>query len=170
LPLRKRATQAKSGEDAFYTLALEHALAYLGSRVLYPARPAVRESELYELYDHTREDVEHSTNFAFPEFIEMVDFLALHRGYELNPQRYAEIPDPILSGVQYTGEKLEWCTRQLGYMLGTDVYQAYLEGIVTPRFLKNLFLLHIDEPASAGAAYFALARKIRRPNKRCVRC
>jgi len=169
LPLRKRATQAKSGEDAFYTLALEHALAYLGSRVLYPARPAVRESELYELYDHTREDVEHSTNFAFPEFIEMVDFLALHRGYELNPRRYAEIPDPILSGVQYTGEKLEWCTRQLGYMLGTDVYQAYLEGIVTPRFLKNLFLLHIDEPASAGAAYFALARKIRRPNKRCVR-
>ena len=93
----------------------------------------------------------------------MVDFLALHRGYELNPQRYAEIPDPILSGVQYSGEKLEWCTRQLGYMLGTDVYQAYLEGIVTPRFLKNLFLLHIDEPASAAAAYFALARKIRRP-------
>jgi hypothetical protein len=36
--------------------------------------------------------------------------------------------------------------------------------------LKTLFLLHIGEPASAGAAYFALARKIRRPNKRCVRC
>ncbi|HEY6935506.1 MAG TPA: ChaN family lipoprotein, partial [Terriglobales bacterium] len=37
-------------EDRFYTRVVEHALAYFGSRVLYPARPPVREADLYALY------------------------------------------------------------------------------------------------------------------------
>lgn len=165
LPLRKQVVAASPAEDVFYTLALEHALAYLGSRVLYPARPAVRESELYELYDQNREDVEHSTNFGFQEFIGMVDFLALHRGYELNPRRYPETPGPVQAGLQYTGEKLQYCTRQLGYMLGTDLYDAYLEGEVTTRFLKSLFLLHLDEPGTARAAYFSVVKRARKKTR-----
>jgi uncharacterized iron-regulated protein len=35
---------AGHSEDSFYSLVLEHALSYFGSRVLYPARPAVRGS------------------------------------------------------------------------------------------------------------------------------
>jgi hypothetical protein len=166
LPLRGPGAAFANAEDAFYTRTLEHALAYLGSRVLYPARPAVREPELYELYDQTREDVEQSTNFAFSEFIEMVDFLALHRGYELNPDRYAEVPEPIVKGVQYGDEKLEYCSRQLGYMLGTDLYDAYLEGKVKPRYLKKLFLVHLEEPGIAPAAYFSIVQKIRHVKKR----
>ena len=161
LPLRGPATAFVSGEDAFYTHTLEYALAYFGSRVLYPARPAAREAELYELYDQTREDIEQSTSFSFAEFIEIVDFLALHRGYELNPDRYAEPPQPIQTGVQYQAEKLDYCARQLGYMLGTDLYEAYLEGKVEPRFLKKLFLIHLEEPGIAAATYFAVVKKIR---------
>lgn len=166
LPLRGPATEFASGEDAFYARTLEYALAYFGSRVLYPARPAAREAELYELYDQTREDVEHASNFSFPEFIEMVDFLALHRGYELNPNRYPEPPAPIQAGVQYKAEKLDYCARQLGYMLGTDLYDAYLEGEAKPRLLKKLFLIHLEEPGIAAATYFAVVKKVRNSKRR----
>jgi len=165
LPLRGPASAFSNGEDAFYTRTLECALAYFGSRVLYPARPPAREAELYELYDRTREDVEQSSDFSFPEFIEMVDFLALHRGYELNPDRYPEPPEPIQIGLQFRAEKLDYCARQLGYMLGTDLYDAYLEGKAKTRFLKKLFLIHLEEPGIAAAAYFAVVRKIRQTRR-----
>jgi hypothetical protein len=168
LPLRMNGhnAPAESGEDMFYTRALENALGYFGSRVLYPARPAARESELYELYDYTREDVEQQTSFEFQEFIRMVDFLALHRGFERNARRYVQRPKPILEGLQYEGAKLDYVTRQLGYMLGSDLYDAYLEGRVTRRFLKGLFLLHLEQPGAAAAAYFALVRKVRTAKNR----
>jgi hypothetical protein len=166
LPLRMPADSSLSGQDAFYQRTLEHALAYLGSRVLYPARPAVRESELYELYDQTCEDVEHSSSFRFPEFIQMVDFLALHRGYELNPARYPEPPQPIQIGVKYQEEKFDYCTRQLGYMLGSDLYDAYLDGEVTPTFMKKLFLAHLEGSGTAAAIYFSVVKRVRRVKKR----
>jgi hypothetical protein len=95
----------------------------------------------------------------------MVDFLALHRGYELNPDRFPKAPEPIRKGVECSGERLEYCARQLGYMLGTDLYHAYLEGEVNPRFLKKLFLIHLEEPGIAPAAYFAVVKQIRRVKK-----
>jgi Haem-binding uptake, Tiki superfamily, ChaN len=168
LPLRGPAPAFSSGEDAFYTRTLEYALAYFGSRVLYPARPPAREAALYELYDQTREDVEQSSEFSFPEFIGMVDFLALHRGYELNPDRYPEPPEPIQIGMHYGPEKLDYCARQLGYMLGTDLYDAYLEGKARPRFLKKLFLIHLEEPGIAAATYFTVVKKIRQTKRRAT--
>jgi hypothetical protein len=162
LPRKDQAEE--SAEEIFYTRALEHALAYFGSRVLYPARPAARESELYELYDLTREDVEQQTSFEFQEFIAMVDFLALHRGFELNAHRYPQPPKPIQLGLRCEGEKLDYLTRQLGYMLGSDLYDGYLEGRVTRRYLKSLFLLHL-KPGTAAPAYFALTRKVRSKKK-----
>jgi hypothetical protein len=168
LPLRpngKRQTETDL-VDLFYTRALEHALAYFGSRVLYPARKPARESDLYALYDQTREDVEQQTSFAFGEFIEMLDFMALHRGYEVNPRRYLQVPRQIQEGLLYTGEKFDYLTVQLGYMLGSDLYDAYLEGAVTRRFLKSIFLAHLDEPGTPAQAYFGLAAKVRRDKDR----
>jgi hypothetical protein len=167
LPLRANGKkQVDAGAaDAFYTRALEHALAYFGSRVLYPARMPVRESDLYSLYDQTREDIEQQTAFAFREFIEMLDFMALHRGYEINPRRYLQVPRQIEEGMLYNGEKLDYITTQLGYMLGSDLYDAYLKGAVTCRFLKSIFLAHLDEPGAAAEAYFSLSAKARREQK-----
>jgi hypothetical protein len=153
---------APQGIDLFYTRAIEHALAYVGSRVLYPARPAVRESELYELYNETREDAEQRTGWTFAEFIQLLDFLVLHRGFELNPKRYRELPVQIEEGVQLTGDRLEYATRQLGYMLGSDLYDAYLEGTVSRRYLKSVYLAHLEDPGAAARTYFAVVRKVRR--------
>ena len=130
-----------------------------------PARPAVREADFYALYDQTREDVEQQTNFGFTEFIEMLDFMALHRGYEVKPTRYLEIPRQVEEGVRYTGEKFEYVTAQLGYMLGSDLYDAYLEGAVTRRFLKSIFLAHLDKAGTPAQTYFTVAAKVRRDRK-----
>jgi hypothetical protein len=165
LPARSN-QRAQSKEDLFYIRALEHALGYFGSRVLYPSRPAVRESEVYDLYDETREDIEQRTSFAFKEFIELLDFLVLHRGFELSPRRYAEPPEQIRQGLEWQGAEFEYVTRQLGYMLGSDLYDAYLEGRVTRRFLKGLFLIHLEEPGAAPKAYFNLVHKVRFAKRR----
>jgi hypothetical protein len=51
-------------------------------------------------------------------------------------------------------------------MLGSDLYGAYLEGRVSRRFLKSLFLTHLEDPGSARKAYFDLAHKVRSGKKR----
>src|SRR5581483_6427544 len=64
-----------SAEDAFYTRVLEQALGYLGSRVLYPARTAVHESDLYVLYSQPREVVEEQSAYGYAEYMRIIDFL-----------------------------------------------------------------------------------------------
>jgi len=153
-------------EDLFYARALEHALAYFGSRVLCPARPALRDTDLYELYDETHEDLEQQTPFSFAELIRTVDFLVLHREFEANARRYAETPELIRAGVECSGKKFDYATQQLGYLLGTDLYDAYLEGRITRRSLRQLFLIHLGEPGVAHEAYFSLVRKLRARKKK----
>lgn len=157
-------------EDLFYARVLEHALAYFGSRVLCPARPALRDSDLYELYDETREDLEQQLNLSFAELIKMVDFLVLHREFEANARRYPEPPKLIQDGVECSGKKFDYATQQLGYLLGSDLYDAYLQGWTTRRSLRQLFLLHLEEPGVAREGYFSLARKLRRKKQKKSRC
>ena len=168
LPLRVNGhtTEPLAAEDSFYARALENALGYLGSRVMYPARPALRETDLYELYEQTHEDLEQQSAFGFEEFVKLVDFMVLHRQFELNPQRFSEVPKPIEEGVVVAGEKLEYVTRQLGYLLGSELYNGYLEGRVTRGSLRRLFLTHLGQPGAARETYFSLVRKLRAGNKK----
>jgi hypothetical protein len=163
LPARVTAREEASDEpaDFFYGRALENALAYFGSRLLYPARPAVRESDLQELSDLTREDVERQTGLGFVESFRALDFLLLHRVLEENPQQLEEVGGSLDEGIRSTGAKFEYVTRQLGYLLGCDLYDAYLEGAATPGYVRGLFLTHVEEPGAARAAYFDLVRKLR---------
>jgi len=115
--------------DRFYARAVEHALAYFGSRVLCPARAAVR------LEDGS--DV--SSRLA-----ERMALSAVHAGrlkFDLNAQ-------------------------QLGYMLGTGLYDAYLRGAGTQRALRNLFLSRLEGPGQAREICFSVLRKIRRTRKK----
>ncbi len=168
LPLRVNGhtTEPLAAEDLFYARALENALGYLGSRVIYPARPPLRETDLYELYEQTHEDLEQQSAFGFEEFVKLVDFMVLHREFEVNPQRFSEVPKPIEEGVCLAGEKLEYVTRQLGYLLGSDLYNGYLEGRVTRGALRRLFLTHLEQPGAARNMYFSLVRKLRAGRKK----
>ena len=50
----------------FYLTVFEHALAFFGSRMLHPARPALRDADSAELFELTHEDLEQQTSLPFP--------------------------------------------------------------------------------------------------------
>src|SRR5262249_14888356 len=69
-------------------------------------------------------------------------------------------------GIRSSGPKFEYLTRQLGYLLGCDLYDAYLQGRATPGFVRSLFLTHVEEPGLAREAYFGLAARLRSVQKK----
>jgi hypothetical protein len=87
LPLRRNGHGVAVGEptDRFYARTLEHALAYFGSRVLYPARPAISDQEACEFSraacERLMHDALHSDRARF-------DSLAQKLGYTLGSQLY----------------------------------------------------------------------------------
>ncbi|HYL95564.1 MAG TPA: ChaN family lipoprotein [Terriglobales bacterium] len=155
-------------EERFYTRVLEHALAYFGSRVLYPARPPVREADLYVLYSQSQQEIESCHAYSYAEYMRMLDFLVLHKDYEGSMKRYLAIPALIEEGVRFTGERFDFATRQLGHMLGTELYDAYVAGRVGKRFLRSLFFRKPDDANGARDFYFAVVRRIGRARKRAV--
>ena len=155
-------------ESQFYMRVMEHALAYLGSRVLYPARPPVREADLYALYSQSEANIEAASRCSYAEYMRMLDFLVLHKDYETSARRYLTLPALIEEGARFTGERFDFATRQLGYMLGTQLYDAYVGGRVSKRFLRSLYFYAPDNGAGAQAFYFAVVRRMGRPRKRAA--
>ncbi|MGA3088699.1 MAG: ChaN family lipoprotein [Terriglobales bacterium] len=138
-------------DDAFYTAVFEHALAFFGTRILHPARAAVRDADMADLFDVTREDLETQTRLPFAAALEALDFVIERRKA---PVRFAQAPP-------FTGRKYEYVVEQLGSLAGNDLYDAYLEGRLTPAALRKLFLLHIEQPGAARDAYVRLQTRLR---------
>src|SRR5215470_11907254 len=168
LPARVAAREEAADEpaDFFYGRVLENALAYFGSRVLYPARPKAHESDLRELSDSTREDVERQTGLDFADAVRAIDFLLLHRLLETDIRQCDRVRGSLDEGIRSSGAKFEYITQQLGYLLGCDLYDGYLEGRVTPGFVRTLFLTHVEEPGTAREAYFTLVSRLRGVRRR----
>ena len=163
LPARVAARDEAADEpaDFFYGRVLENAVAYFGSRVLYPARPAAHESDLRELNEETREDVERQTGLDFADAVRALDFLLLHRLLETDVRQCERVRGSLHEGIRSSGAKFEYITQQLGYLLGCDFYEGYLEGRVTPGFVRSLFLTHVEEPGTARETYFTLVNRLR---------
>jgi hypothetical protein len=143
-------------DEAFYITVFEHALAFFGSRILYPARPALRDSDITDLFDVTREDLEHQTSLLFVDAVEALDFLIQHREHD-----FRATPPPA-----FTGAKYDYIAEQLGYLTGTDLYDAYLEGRLTTAALRKLFLTHIEMPGVAREAYVQLRTRLRQSQRK----
>ena len=156
-----REESAAEPGDFFYGRVLEDALAYFGSRVLYPARAAARESDLQRLRDEARDEVERRTGLDFAEAIRALDFLLLHRLLEADVEQYERVRGSLDEGIRSSGPKFEYITRALGHLMGCDLYDAYLEGRVTPGFVRSLFLTHVEEPGTARDTYFGLVHQLR---------
>jgi len=150
----------RTPHDAFYAATLENALACFGSRILYPARPAFRDADLQALYELTREDLEQQTSLPYSDAIEILNFLSWHRECVSKQPHRAASPD-WTRVLAFNGRKLEYVTQQLGYLLGNDLYDAYLEGSVGPAVLRRLFLAHLEGPNAACEAYANLSARLR---------
>jgi len=86
LPLRRngRASSRAGRADRFYARTVEHALAYFGSRVLYPARPDAEEvasSFTHKLLEKFEQDASHGDRLHF-------DTVTQKLGYALGSQLY----------------------------------------------------------------------------------
>jgi hypothetical protein len=139
-------------QDAFFVATLEHALACFGSRILHPARPAFRDTDLFDLYDLTREDLEHQASLPYAHVIEVLDFLTWHRESWGTPRKRPAGPD-WTRVLAFTGRKWAYVTELLGWLLGNDLYDSYIDGCIGPGALRRLFLAHIEEPGKAGEVY-----------------
>ena len=90
-----------------------------------------------------------------------IDFLLLHRLLEVDAKQCEQVRGSLDEGIRSSGAKFEYITGQLGYLLGCDLYDGYLEGRVPPAFVRGLFLTHVDEPGTARDAYFTLVQRLR---------
>ena len=120
--------EPENREEWFYTRVVEHALGYFSSRLLYPARPAVR-------------------------------------GFDLG---VLSSPLPDAGGWNCsTGATFCSATKNLGYMLGSELYDAYVAGNVTKRYIRSLFFRKLSGPA-AQQLCMQIARKYRSPRRKTL--
>jgi uncharacterized iron-regulated protein len=118
------ASERKAPVDAFYARIIEHAVAYFGSRVLYPSRPAPQSDDSQPLS---------------------------RAACEKNAQ----------SAIRAERGKSDSVAEELGYRIGSQIYDAYLAGKVNPRGLRRLFLAHLQEPGMARKVCAAIIAKLR---------
>lgn len=150
--------------EQFYAAVFEHAIGFFGSRILHPARPALRDEDIAALFDVTREDLEHQTGLPFSDAVEVLDFLTTHRQQNSSGDRLEQhYPDPDdgTEVPEFADRKYEYMVAQLGSLVGTDIYDAYIEGRLTASALRKLFLTHIEHPGTARTAYLQLKTRLR---------
>jgi hypothetical protein len=58
-------------------------------------------------------------------------------------------------------DEFESSSQRLGYALGSELYDSYLQGQVTRAILRHLFLAHLDEPGRAKEICLGLIRRLR---------
>ncbi len=160
-------SEEEAAEQSFYRTVIGEALAFFGSRILDPSRRPVRETDLYALYAQPREAIE-TPYYSYREFMQMVDFLVLHKDWEANLRHYFHAPQLLRDGLRVSGERSVFITQRLGRMLGTELYDAYLAGRVSKRYVRSLFFRKVNAPGAARKLYFEVVRRIRIPRKRLV--
>jgi Haem-binding uptake, Tiki superfamily, ChaN len=112
----------KNPIDDFYARVIENAVAYFGSRVLYPSRPAP---------DNT------------------------------SPISRSICEKAAQAAIRADKGKFESAVRELGYRIGSHIYEAYLAGKVAPSGLRRLFLAHLNEPGLAPKVCATVIAKLR---------
>jgi hypothetical protein len=151
-----------SAQDRFYAACLIEAVNEFGARVLHSARGATTGHDLDSCLARSRRQVELEYPFSYSEYLRMIDFVLLHQDFQCHARLYHRIPELIGEGRGYTGEKLRFVSGLLGQSLGTELYEAYLEGRVNRRYIRALYLRRLDKPNVSKLIYFQLARRTRR--------
>jgi hypothetical protein len=108
--------------DDFYSRVIQHAVAYFGSRVLYPSRPGPDDS---------------------------------------SPVSRSACEKLAQAAIRVDKSKFDSAALDLGYRIGSQIYDAYLAGKVAPSGLRRLFLAHLDEPGMARKVCATVIAKLR---------
>ncbi|HEV2395435.1 MAG TPA: ChaN family lipoprotein [Candidatus Sulfotelmatobacter sp.] len=119
----QKAFGSPSAEDRFYARVIEHAVAYFGSRILYPSR-----------LTPTSENVL-LTRAAITKLAQLA--------------------------IRSENGGCESAAQEFGQRLGSQIYEAYLAGKISPSGLRRLFLAHLHEPGIARKVCVAVISKLR---------
>lgn len=148
-------------EHYFYFDVIDRALITFGAKVLLPDFPVMRESDLVALRSQARAAAELQPPFSIRDLNKLLDFLLLHREYELQPRHYKQVPELPALGMSCSGAKREFLVQHLGAMLGADLHDAYLAGVLSKSYLRSLFFRKTHLPGVAKKTYFDLAKQVR---------
>lgn len=146
-------------EEDVYISALQHALVHFGAQVLYPSE-AANEGRLLSLYSLPKEEIEAGTLLSYREYIRVLDCVMLHRDYECHRRSYAARPALLRELLSSSPAAARVLARQLGQLLGGDLYRAYLAGLISRRAIRSLFFRKL-QGGKACEIYFSLARSVR---------
>src|SRR5258708_31986343 len=149
-----------SHQDQFYFDVIERAFTTFGARVLLPHYPVMRQADLRTLHARPAATMANKTAFDNKEYREMIDFLVLHKESEGHSRLHADLPRALATGIASTGKKREFLVRHLGAMLGAEMHEAYLSGVLSKSFLRSLFFRKTHLPGAARKIYFELARRV----------
>ena len=61
----------------------------------------------------------------------------------------------------FSGRKYEYVAERLGHLVGTDLYDAYLDGQMSTTGLRKLFLTYIERAGVARETYVQLVARLR---------
>lgn len=149
-------------EEGFYRKVIEYGLVDFASRVLCSVRPLREEQELFGAYAAEREEIEEAMGFSYREYIETVDFLVLHRDFELNQRRYAHPPRLMSRFLRARPLKqLDFAAHELGELFGSELYQGYVDGEISKRFIRSLFFRSLAGNKCARTFYFKAVQRTR---------
>jgi hypothetical protein len=65
------------------------------------------------------------------------------------------------AAIRVDKSKFDSAALDLGYRIGSQIYDAYLAGKVAPSGLRRLFLAHLDEPGMARKVCATVIAKLR---------
>jgi uncharacterized iron-regulated protein len=147
-----------SHQDQFYFDVTDRAFITFGARVLLPHYP-VRAADL-QAHGSSKHAADRHCPFSEKERREMAEFFALHKEAEGRARLRAELPRVIAAGIASTGKKREFLVRNLGFMLGAEMHEAYLAGLLSKSYLRSLFFRQLHLPGVAKKTYFELARRV----------
>lgn len=150
-----------SAEHQFYFEVMERALVTFGVRVLLPNHAVTRESDLQALCSQPGEVIEQQTHLRHHEFMDIISLLILHKELEKG-RRWNMLREHMVSAFAATGRRREFLVHHLGAMLGAEMHEAYLAGLLTRSYLRSLFFRKTHLPGAARKAYFEVTKAVQR--------
>jgi hypothetical protein len=152
--------KGSSHQDQFYFDVMDRAFITFGARVLLPHYPVPRSADFSSPAGRAQAAAGQHAPFTERERSEMIEFLVLHKESEGHARLRADLPRVIATGIASAGQKREFLVRNLGSMLGAEMHEAYLAGLLSKSYLRLLFFRKIHLPGMAKKTYFELARRV----------
>jgi len=125
--VKRKIPEPRTPHDAFFAATIDACPGLLWIAHPVSGASAFRDAILLARYELTREDLEEQSSLPYADAIEILDFLNWHRASARKPRERAaaRTGNTVLA---FTGRKREYLIAAMGYLVGNDLYDSYIEG------------------------------------------